>query len=133
MKPHKQKSPEAYIRLLNLFERELKKYHTIFDNDSYQINYVLSRKKYTNDCEIKVVFSIQRTSIFRKLIKESQNLKRLLETYCRYFSVSDILIVRPYTQKRGKLNGDEIITTPIEERLSFEMYKEPETWREIIN
>jgi len=133
MKPYKQKSPEAYIRLLNLFERELKKYHTIFDNDSYQINYVLSRKKYTNDCEIKVVFSIQRTSIFRKLIKESQNLKRLLETYCRYFSVSDILIVRPYTQKRGKLNGNEIITNPIEERLSFEMYREPETWREIIN
>jgi hypothetical protein len=133
MKPYKQKSPEAYIRLLNLFERELKKYHTIFENNSYQINYVLSRKKYTNDCEIKVVFSIQRTTIFRKLINESQNLKRLLETYCRYFSVSDILIVRPYRQKRGKSTGDEITTIPIEERLTIEMYREPEIWREIIN
>lgn len=133
MKPYKRKSPEAYVRLLTLFERELKKYHPVFDGNSYQLNYVISRKKFTNDSEIKVVYSIFKTTIFRGLLKESQNLKRLLENYCRYFSVSEILIVRPYNRKREKSSEDEISHTPIEERLSFEMYREPEIWREIIN
>jgi hypothetical protein len=123
MRPNKKLNPETCIKLLLLFERQLKKYNSIFDNDFYQLNYVISRKRFPGDIEIKIIFSIVRHKIFRSQLNESESLKQLLESYCSYFSITDILIVKPFNIKKNKPISNGFNSTPIEERLSIEIYR----------
>ena len=133
MKPNYRKSLEGYIRLLKIFERELKVYHRVFANNCYKINYIIKRERYTNDVEIRIVLTILRQSLWKYLIDEPENLKKILENYCAYFSVTDITIVRPvFFQNRHTITQTSIfIIPPIEERVSFDLFMYESTWRAI--
>jgi hypothetical protein len=133
MKPSKRKSLEGYIRLFSLFEKHLKEYHKVFDNDFYKITYIVQRERYSNDARIKVILTILRQPLWVLLISESQNLKSLLENYSRYFSVTDITIVRPFNLKPSKKLIKKPLFQPqtIEERVSFELFIKDSEWRPI--
>ena len=129
MKPLKRKNQESYVRLLSLFERELKRYHKVFDNEYYSLHYVLRRKQYTNDIEIRVTMNIIKKPLWLILIEEPYNLKNLLEQYSRYFSVKDVTIVRPFLLSHARKSQNEIVLPKIEERISFEFFRDNLSWR----
>ena len=129
MKPLKRKNQESYVRLLSLFERELKRYHKVFDNDYYSLNYILSREQFTNDVEIRVTMNIIKKPLWLILIDEPYNLKNLLEQYSRYFSVKDVTIVRPFLLSHARKSQNEIVLPKIEERISFEFFRDNLSWR----
>jgi hypothetical protein len=130
MKPNHRKRLESYIRLLRLFEIELKSYHQVFDNEFYKIYYIIKRERYSNDVQVKIVLTVIKQSLWMFLKDETESLKRILENYCRYFSVSDITIVRPLLfqtdGKRSKSLHNHI--PPIEERVSFDLYMHEKNW-----
>lgn len=127
------KSLGAYIRLLRLFEAHLKEYHKLFDNEYYKIHYIVQRERFTNDAHIKVIFTILRAPFWKLMIGEKDNIKIILENYCRYFSVTDITIVRALNLK----NKDKDISSslyqyqPIEERVTFDIFMYETEWLQI--
>ena len=125
----KRKNHESYVRLLSLFERELKRYHKVFDNEYYLLHYVLSREQFTNDVEIRVTMNIIKKPLWLILIDEPYNLKNLLEQYSRYFSVKDVTIVRPFLLSHTRKSQNEIVLPKIEERISFEFFRNNLSWR----
>ena len=125
----KRKNHESYVRLLSLFERELKRYHKVFDNDYYSLNYILSREQFTNDVEIRVTMNVIKKPLWLILIDEPYNLKNLLEQYSRYFSVKDVTIVRPFLLSHARKSQNEIVLPKIEERISFEFFRNNLSWR----
>lgn len=125
----KRKNQESYVRLLSLFERELKRYHKVFDNEYYSLHYVLSREQFTNDVEIRVTMNVIKKPLWLILIDEPYNLKNLLEQYSRYFSVKDVTIVRPFLLSHARKSQNEIVLPKIEERISFEFFRNNLSWR----
>jgi hypothetical protein len=132
MKPYKKKSPESYVRFLKIFERELRNYDEAFDNEFYQLNYTLTRVSHTNMMKIKVVLSVYRNVIWRKLSERGINLKELLESYCFYFNVDEVVVVRPFAIPMGTIRNSSNLSemsSPIEQRVSFEMFLRESEWR----
>jgi hypothetical protein len=132
MRPFKKKSPESYVRLLKIFERELRNYDEAFANNYYQINYLLSRVSHTNEMKIKIVFSIFRNIVWRKVSERGINIKELLESYCRYFNVDDVVVVRPFVispSTTRNTSNTVNLPPPIEERVLFEMFLRESEWR----
>ncbi len=124
MKHFTNKSQEAYLRLVNTFEKELKNYHSIFQKDYYTIHYIVSREQYTNIIEVTILFKIQRKVLWFELRREPRNLKELVESFAKYFSFSKVIIVKPYSFVR---HDDKIknIIPPLQDRVSFELFKSP--------
>ena len=130
MKLYKRKEQESYLKLLLLFETELKRYNKIFDNEYYSLNYIVSRDQFSNSAEIRVTISITKKPLWILFIHDPRILKSLLESYCNYFSIKDLTIVRSFN-----FGGSNKISTtvakpnpPIEERVSFEFFKNSSSW-----
>ena len=85
---------------------------------------MIQRNRHTNDAEIKLIFIIIRFPFWKLLIGENDNIKTILGNCCRYFSVTDITIVRTMKlQNRG--NNKSCLfkqIQPIEERVSFDLF-----------
>ena len=125
MKLYKRKNQESYIKLLVLFENELKRYHKIFDNENYTLNYLVSRNQCSDSVEIKITMSISKKPLWILFIYDPNILKSILESYCNYFSVKEVTIVRPFNF------GGSNITPPIEERVLFEFFKDSSSSRTV--
>ena len=125
MKLYKRKNQESYIKLLVLFETELKMYNKIFDNKNYSLKYIVSRNQFSNSAEIRIIMSIIKKPLWILFVYDPYNLKSILESYCNYFSVKDITIVRPLNfEGSNKISTIIIPTPPIEERVSFEFFRD---------
>ena len=130
MRLYKRKSQKSYVRLFSLFERDLKKYHKVFDNHNYSLHYIVSNHQFSNDADIKVIMHIIGRPLWLYFIHEPFKIKRLLELYSRYFSVKDVSIVRPYKYDRiTKFPVANIEIPKIEDRVSFEFFRDSSTWR----
>jgi hypothetical protein len=124
---------ESYIKLLRLFESHLKVYHKLFNNDFYTVNYIIQRERYTNEVNVKLIFTILRAPFWKLVIGEQENIRNILENYCRYFSVTDITIVRALIlQNKDEAKKSSIFQKlPLEDRVSFDLNAHEETWRPI--
>lgn len=134
MKPFSKKCLSSYIKLINLFEKELKVYHNIFLSDYYYLNYTIQREQYTNDINIRIVMVMMRNPIWKDLQNEPDNLKMLLERFCRYFSVTDVSIVRHYLSffsPRTRNLQNEYSVPKLEERINFEVFVKNREYRPI--
>jgi hypothetical protein len=120
MKPFKRKKDEGYTRVLGLFENELKVYHPAFANESYRINYLIRRENHTNQADIKIIFTILDSGFLKKPFSEPNNLKDLLERFCRYFTISEVLIVRPILKNTTLVRKFKNVSS-ISERAYFEL------------
>jgi len=124
MRKDQEKRNEAIIRIFSLFERELKNYHPVFQNNSYMLNYFVSRTIKPNVLNISVIMTILRSTAWRKGISEPSDVKKELESFSRYFSVDRVMVVRPGLAKE-KIEENEMSpnqTTPISQRVFFEMF-----------
>jgi hypothetical protein len=129
MKPNFQQKLKSYIRLLKLFEQDLKKYHQLFENDDYKIEYIVRRDRYSNEIEFILVVSIFKVRLWREITRENNTVRKSLENYCRYFSITKYSVVRPLKLKSSR--HKELPTTnipPIEERVGFDLYMRESRW-----
>ena len=85
MKLYKRKNQESYIKLLVLFETELKMYNKIFDNKNYSLKYIVSRNQFSNSAEIRITMSIIKKPLWILFVYDPYNLKSILESYCNYY------------------------------------------------
>lgn len=113
---------ERYYRLFTIFEMGLKSYSKIFEKEDYILTYVVSKTSLSKDYEVSVTLSISKNPLWGRYFDEPRNLKSLLQSYCNYFSIKDITIVRPF--KRFERNtASSLNTLPLEDRIFFEFYK----------
>lgn len=133
MKPYTRKSLESYIRILSFFERELKQYDESYNNDFYQINYIVSREQFSNDADIKIILTILKKPFWNNLFNEPFNLKKTLRNYAAYFSITDVTIVRPLslTIRSNKVKQLLVEIPKLEDRVSFEFFRDNSVWRRI--
>lgn len=116
------KGKEKYIRLFSIFESELIKYNKVFEKEDYVLSYIIGKTILSKDYDITVTLSIKKNPLLAKYYDEPRNIKTLLQSYCNYFSISDIKIVRPF--KRFQPNvSTHTISPPLEDRIFFEFFK----------
>jgi len=114
---------ERYYRLFTIFEKELKNYSKIFGKEDYVITYVISKTLLSKDYEVSVTLSIRKNPLWTRYFDEPRNLKTLLQSYCNYFSIKDIRIVRPFKRFQRNVITPQI-SLPLEERIFFEFFKD---------
>jgi hypothetical protein len=113
---------EKYFRLFSIFEKGLKNYSKIFEKEDYVLTYVISKTLLSKDYEVDVTLSIKKNPLWAKYSDEPRNLKTLLQSYCNYFSIKDIRIIRPF--KRFERNvATPHVSIPLEDRIFFEFFK----------
>ncbi len=96
MRPSIMSGKEKYIRLFSIFEYELIKYNKIFEKEDYVLTYVIGKTILSKDYDIGVTLSIMKNPLWTKYFDEPRNLKQVFQSYCNYFSIKDIKIVRPF-------------------------------------
>jgi hypothetical protein len=129
MKSIFQQKLESYVRVLKLFEYELKKYYQVFDNDDYKIEYIVRRDRYSNEIEFILVISILKVRLWREITRENAGVRKSLENYIRYFSITNYSVVRPLKLKSSRIK--EMPSTkipPIEERVGFDLNMRESRW-----
>ena len=114
---------ERYYRLFTIFEMGLKKYSKIFEKEDYVITYVISKTLLSKDYEVDVTLSIKKNPLWAKYSDEPRNLKTLLQSYCNYFSIKDIRIIRPFKRFERKVATPHV-SIPLEDRIFFEFFKQ---------
>ena len=113
---------ERYYRLFTIFEMGLKNYSKVFEKEDYVITYVISKTLLSKDYDVAVTFSIRKNPLWLKYSYEPRDLRTLLQSYCNYFSINDIKIIRPF--KRFEKNvATPHISIPLEDRMFFEFFK----------
>ena len=126
MRPSIMTGRQKYIRLLTIFETELKKYNKVFEKEDYTITYVIGKTILSKDYDIGVTLSIIKNPLFNRFFDEPRTLKQVFQLYCNYFSIRDIKIVRPF--KRVYRDADTAPKVlPLEERIAFEYFKHLDT------
>jgi len=129
MKPNFQQKLEAYTRILKLFEYELKKYHQLFDNDDYKIEYIVRRDRYSYEIEFILVITIFKVRLWREITRENDKVRKSLENYCRYFSITNYSVVRPLKLKSSRNKEmPPINIPPLEERVGFDLNMRESRW-----
>jgi hypothetical protein len=113
---------EKYFRLFSIFEKGLKNYSKIFEKEDYILTYVISKTLLSKDYEVSVTLSIRKNPLWARYFDEPRNLKTLLQSYCNYFSITDIRVIRPFNRFERNV-GKPHIAIPLEERIFFEFFK----------
>ena len=107
-----------YLRLLTLFEVNLKTYHPIFNDVKYELRYNITNYRFQEVCSISVEMITRITSnSFTSRIKE-ENINRLFATYCRYFSINHYKIVEPF-ENNNIIDNPNYKTIPINKRITL--------------
>jgi ketopantoate reductase len=94
----------------------------IFEKEDYVITDVISKTLLSKDYDVAVTFSIRKNPLWLKYSYEPRDLRTLLQSYCNYFSINDIKIIRPF--KRFESNVVTLRNSiPLEDRMFFEFFK----------
>lgn len=120
------KGKEKYIRLFSIFETELVKYNKVFEKEDYVITYIIGEALLSKKYDIGVTLSIMKNPLWTRYFDEPRNLKQLFQSYCNYFSIKEIKIVRPLKRVYREVS-ESIQKIPLEERIFFEFFKHQET------
>lgn len=107
-----------YLRILTLFEENLKTYHPILYDGKYELRYNITNYRFQEVCSISVEMITRISSdSFTSRIKE-ENINRLFATYCRYFSINHYKIVEPF-ESNCIIDSPNYKTIPIDKRITL--------------
>lgn len=134
MKLSKREKRKRYIRLFKLFEEELKNYHDFFVRNHFTIDYIICRDYFGDDDEIKIIFNINVGTKLKVVYQDDFNLKQLLTSYCRYFSIRDVIITK---SARAEIEGKNFnpLSVPvpkIQDRVFFEYFRLIDKYSEVL-
>ena len=77
------------------------------------------------DYDIGVTLTINRNPLWSRYFDEPRNLKYLFQSYCNYFPIKDIKIVRPFKRVyRDAVSTQKVLS--LEDRIYFEFFKHQE-------
>jgi hypothetical protein len=82
------------LRFLTIFETQLKTYDEHFNNDYYQMSYVVHRCLFTGDFTVETTMTIWNKKYFFNKIETTYQFLSSLKSFCAVFSIQDVRIVR---------------------------------------
>jgi len=90
------KKLDAYVKLFELFERELKKHHFFFNVGGYEIRYIITTKVFDEKYNIEVTLYTKRYRKHSTFLRETKTItkgSKVLPTYLdlRTFKCSEAL------------------------------------------
>lgn len=106
----------SFTRFLSIFERQIKLYDEYFNNDYYQMNYIIHRCPFTGNFTIETTMTIWNNQYFFNSIETTFDFLSSLKSFCSYFSMQQVRIVR---QLKKPTNP----TANIEERIGYGIYQ----------
>ena len=117
---------EKYFRLFTIFEKGSKNYSKIFEKEDYVLTYVISKTLLSKNYEVSVTLSIRKNPLWARYFDEPRNLKTLLQSYCNYFSIRDVRIIRPF-KRFERYFAIPHISISLEDKIFFEFFKHHST------
>ena len=121
MAKHKLQKKEKYLRLLTLFEQNLRTYHPIFQHGNYEMSYNISNFQFPNDYVISVELITRLTSSSSIMSLKKESLHKVFASYCNYFSITDFKIVRPF-DRMHRIDSLFYESIPISKRITLSHY-----------
>ena len=109
------------LKLLSFFERHLKGYDEYFNNDYYQMSYIVHRCPFSGDYTIEVTMTIWNKKYFFDRIETTYQFLSSLKTFCAIFSMQQVKIVR-------QLKKPIKHTVNLEERIGYGIYEKTINW-----
>ena len=114
---------EKYIRLFTIYEKGLKKYHQVFRDPNYSLEFIVKKKQFSFDYDFQVIISITKNPLWRLYLKNPREIKEILMDYSSFFSITEIRVLQPL-QKVINYLEEPITSKPIEERIFYEIFSE---------
>jgi hypothetical protein len=114
---------EKYIRLFTIYEKGLKKYHQVFRDPNYSLEFIVKKKQFSFDYDFQVIISITKNPLWRLYLKNPREIKEILMDYSSFFSITEIRVLQPLQKVRNYLE-EPITSKPIEERIFYEIFSE---------
>ena len=104
------------LKLLSCFERHLKDYDEYFNNDYYQMSYIVHRCPFSGDFTVETTMTIWNKKYFFDRIETTYQFLSSLKSFCAIFSIQDVRIVRQFKKPTyHSLN--------LEERIGYGLYE----------
>jgi hypothetical protein len=104
------------FRFLTIFETRLKNYDEYFNNDYYQLNYIVHRCFFTDSFTVDVTMAIWNKNYFFDRVETTHQILSSLKSYCAIFSIRQIRIVRQLKKSNKHLLN-------LEERTTYGVYE----------
>jgi len=104
------------LRFLTIFETRLKNYDEYFNNDYYQLSYIVHRCCFTDSFTVDVTMTIWNKDFFFDRIETTHQILSSLNSYCAIFSIQQIRIVRQLKKPTKHLLN-------LEERTTYGVYE----------
>jgi len=109
------------LRFLTIFETQLKTYDEHFNNDYYQMSYVVHRCLFTGNFTVETTMTIWNKKYFFDRIETTYQFLSSLKSFCAIFSIQDVRIVRQFKKPTyHSLN--------LEERIGYGLYEKTINW-----
>jgi hypothetical protein len=104
------------LRFLTIFETQLKTYDEHFNNDYYQMSYIVHRCLFTNDFTVETTMTIWNKKYFFDRIETTYQFLSSLKSFCAVFSIQEVRIVRQLKKPTNHLLN-------LEERIGYGIYE----------
>jgi len=104
------------LRFLTIFETRLKNYDEYFNNDYYQLSYIVHRCFFTDSFTVDVTMTIWNKDFFFDRIETTHQILSSLKLYCAIFSIQQIRIVRQLKKPTNHILN-------LEERTTYGIYE----------
>ena len=116
MKSSSSQQQRNILRFLAIFETELKIYDKHFNNDYYQMSYVVHRCLFTDDFTVETTMTIWNKQYFFDRIETTYQFLSSLKSFCAVFSIQQVKIVRQLKQPTN-------YSLKLEERIGYGIYE----------
>jgi hypothetical protein len=112
------KKLDAYVKLFELFERELKKHHFFFNVGGYEIRYIITTKVFDEKYNIEVTLYTKRYRKHSTFLKETKTYYQRLKGFAYLFGFKNVQMLR--SLERIKIfNDPEYRSIPVRERIAL--------------
>ena len=88
------KKLDAYIKLLEIFERELKKHHVFFSAGGYEIRYIITSKVFEEKFEVEITLYTKRYRKHHTFLNETKTYYERLKGFAYLFGFKNVQMLR---------------------------------------
>jgi hypothetical protein len=110
------KQRKRMTRLLSIFESQIKVYDEHFNNDYYQMSYIIHICPFTGNITVEATMTIWNRHYFFNNIETTFDFMSSLKSFCSYFSMQQVRIVRQLKKPANPPPN-------IEERIAYGIYE----------